>query len=378
MIGKKNMIESYDVGSIPFIGNSNKFLEGSLSYRSNNASQNANSAEYFEKKVIETFIDKINAGIDVPNYPQFRDMNKMFLESIEGLEKNKMGYIELGKLSIPKEKSLIKEIAVIKTNSEKISKKIGHPFKVKISITGPYTLSGLFLYKNSETFIKLGEIILSIVENSIFRGKYGQVDIISLDEPTFGFLDDPLLDYGSDGNENLRKSWETIFQKAKSKGVKTCIHLHNTVNGLFWGLKSLNIVESHVEDSLYRSEKTKKLLESNDKFLKASITTSIFDNLIKNHIVANESNENSEFSIIEKIAEAWKNIQSKKLDPAIFLEKTELIQKRLTNIIDLFGSERVLYAGPECGLKSFPTYECALKCLTITADVVRNITNTIN
>jgi len=43
---------------------------------------------------------KILAGIDVPNYPQFRDMNEMFLQIIDGIERIREGYVETGSLCL--------------------------------------------------------------------------------------------------------------------------------------------------------------------------------------------------------------------------------------------------------------------------------------
>jgi len=367
------VIELYDVGSLPFVGDFKKFSEGANAYSSPSLSQSLDSAKHFEGKVVEGFLDKIMTGMDIPNYPQFRDMNEMFLKSMDGLEKITGGYIETGILSIQTEKTQIPEVAAIKNNSGKIYEKADKPFRMKICVTGPYTLSCLFAYRDSGTFSRLGEIISQIVENNIFHGKHGSVNLVAIDEPTFGLMDDPLLDYGAEGRETLLKAWETIFQKALSKGVKTCLHLHNTVNELFWDIKSLNIVESHVEDPLYRSEKTKKLLESKDKSLKASISISDFDRLIRNNITASLPQKTGENIINERVAEVWKNIATGKLYPTVFLENVELMQERLTNIINRFDAERVLYAGPECGLKSFPTYECALECLRRTANAVRNV-----
>ena len=75
------MIKSCDSGSLPLIANEKKSLEGATSSKGS-ASE---SAKYFEKKVTESLLDKFEAGIDVPHYPQFRDMNEMFLEMIDGL-----------------------------------------------------------------------------------------------------------------------------------------------------------------------------------------------------------------------------------------------------------------------------------------------------
>jgi len=40
-----------------------------------------------------------------------------------------------------------------------------------------------------------------------------------------------------------------------------------------------------------------------------------------------------------------------------------VLRSRLREVVDRFGPERVPYAGPECGLRSFPTYDCAMECL---------------
>jgi len=369
-------MESYDSGSISFVGDFRKFLDGAAAYSRSSAS--SDQAKYFESKVVESFLDKIRAGIDIPNYPQFRDMNEMFLETFDGVEKVEGGYIEAGILSIQTKKTWIPEVSAIKNNSGEIQDKTGRPARLRVCITGPYTLSCLFTYRDSGTFTRIGEVISQIVENNIFHDKHGSVSLVALDEPTFGLLDDPLLDYGAEGRETLRRAWETIFHKASVKGARTCIHLHNTVDELFWDVKPLNVVESHVDDPLYQSDKTKKLLESMDKFLKASIGISDFDKLIRKNITASLKQRIGESAINERVAEAWKNITNGKVDPTTFLEGTEVMEKRFNDIISRFGLERVLYAGPECGLKSFPTYECALECLRRVAKAVKNVSRVLS
>jgi len=366
------MFELSDVGSLPFEGDFNKFLEGYNAYSISSKTQSSESAKFFEKKVLESFIDKIKVGINVPTYTQYRDMNKMFLDSINGLDKIKEGYYETGEMSIPKEIIQIKEVSVIKNNSEKICEIIGQPVRVRVCITGPYTLSCFFAYKDVEIFSRLGKVLSKIIEESIFIGKYGKVEIISVDEPTLGFIDDPLLDVGAGGREDLLKAWEIIFEKARAKNIETCMHLHDTTNNLFWDIKALRIIESHVNDPIYYSEKTKKYLSTTDKFLKASISITRFDNLIRNYILDNLSEKENEININQKLGEAWKSINDGKIDPMVYLEPVEIMQRRLSKIIKQIGTERILYAGTECGLKSFPNYKCALKCLETNTKAVNN------
>jgi len=361
------MIESCDSGSLPFVGDVEKFLEGATRFGLYSVDD---SVKFFEKRVIEGFLDKVGAGIDIPNYPQFRDMNEMFLVMMDGIEKVKGGYTETKIPSVKADKSHIPEVMVIEKNSQVIYEKKGEPFEVKVCVTGPYTLSSLFLYRDKKIFSRLGNTISQIVENNVFSEKHGKVRLVAVDEPVFGLQDDSLIDFGSEGRENLQKAWESIFHKAKSKNAQTLLHLHNTADELFWEIKSLDIIDSHVDDPLYQMKRTKERLESTDKFLKASISISDFDTLIKKRIITTSRQKMTELAINERIAQAWTDITSRKTDPEIFLENLDIMEKRLIEIVSRFDVERVPYAGPECGLKSFPTYESALECL-------RRVSNTV-
>lgn len=365
------MIKSSDVGSLPFLGDTKSFLDGATRFWK---CPDEDSVKYFEEMVVKGFIDKVETEIDVPTYPQFRDMNKMFLAMVGGVEKVKEGYIETNRLSLRVDRNQIPEVSVIKGNSQQIYERAGGPFRVKVCITGPYTLSSLFVYRDTEIFRRLGGVILKIVENSIFDEKHGGVELVILDEPVFGLQDDPLIDYGAEGRENLREAWESIFRKVRSRSVQGCMHLHNTADELFWEVDSLSIIESHVSDPIYGMKKTADRLESSDKFLRASICTVNFDELIKNRIVATSKQEMSESVLNQRIAEIWNRIRSGKVDPIIFIDNVKLMKERLVKIVDRFGEERVPYAGPECGLKGFPTYESAMECLRRVSNAVKDVT----
>ena len=363
------MVRSCDVGSFPFVGDSRKFVEGSSRFSLYSADE---SAEFFEEKVLEGLVDKIGVGIDVPNFPQFRDMNEMFLSMMDGVERIKGGYLETKIPSVKADRSSIPEVMVIKKNSQMIQEKKGAAFEIRICVTGPYTLSSFFPYKREDIFIRLGNVISQIVENSIFNNKHGRVSLVSVDEPVFGLQDDALIDFGSEGRENLRRAWESIFHKIKSKNTQTMIHLHSTANPLFWDIQSLDVIESHVDDPLIKMKKTGELLESRDKFLKASVAVNDFDTLIKKRIVTDSTEKLTESDVNERVADAWTDIKHGRINPEIFLESVDLMMGRLVKVVERFGVERVLYAGPECGLKGYPTYETALECLRRVSSAVES------
>jgi hypothetical protein len=107
-------------------------------------------------------------------------------------------------------------------------------------------------------------------------------------------------------------------------------------------------------------KKTKDQLESKDKFLKASIARSDFDLLIEDAL-------GTEVDLT--VPEAWKHILKGTMKAERFLEEKEIMEKRLKKIVDQYGVERVAIAGPECGLRGFPTYDSAISCLRDVSEV---------
>ncbi len=346
------MIQSCDVGSLPLTGALDKLQEGANHFT---ATSNTDAAKSFEQTIINAFLDKLKAGISIPAYPQFRDMNEMFLSTFEGLEKTKGGYVETKHLALKSGQGKIAEVAAIERNAGKILANTGSPFQLRICLTGPYTLASFFPHRNRHTYSQLGTVLAETLARSIFAAKGGRVSLVSIDEPLFGMIDDPLIDRGTEGRENLLAAWEHITHVAHSRKTETCIHLHCTSDDLFWAVESLRIVESHVDDSLYEMKKTKELLEKEDKQLKASVAITDFDRLIEDKMGQRASDE--------AVADVWKSISKQKVSPEAFLESVDVMKKRLSRIVERFGVERVALAGLDCGLRGFPTYASAIECL---------------
>lgn len=329
------------------------------------------ASRIFEEKVLQVFSDKLRAGVDIPNYSQFRDMNLMFLEMMEGIERGEKGYRRTKKITLKPEAAL-PEVEALRRNASRLRQETGEErIRIKICVTGPYTLSTNFERRDASLFTELGDSLAEILSKAIFKGRDAEVALVAFDEPVLGFLSDPLLDFGSDGREALLRAWKGICHAAAARGVETAFHLHNTSDDLFWSVDDLKIVESHVDDPLYSSEKTRRMLEERDKLLKASLCVTQFDKLIMQRLQA-EGPATSGQSLEERLAQVWRTIQRGEVNPTDFIESSDLMLKRLDQIVDRFGEERVPYAGPECGLMSFPTYQCALECLTRVSKAIKN------
>jgi len=311
---------------------------------------------------VEGLLGKLQAGIDVPNFPQFRDMNEMFLQLMEGTRKTTSGYELTGRLRLSSERKVLPELEAVKRNASRIRDAVGHQISLKICVTGPYTLSSLLVNRTGEVFGQFSDVLQQIVEASVVVQKNVEVVLVSIDEPVFGLASDTLLDRGASGREALLKAWEAICHKVKTRGAQALIHLHNTADDIFWGVKGLDIIESHVGDPLYGSAKSKEACETTDKLVKASIAVTDFDRLVRERIVASNPGL-SEASIGPLLAEAWASIKKGDVDPTVYLESKGVMKSRLKRILRLFGEERVPFAGPECGTKSFPSTDCALEYL---------------
>lgn len=313
----------------------------------------------FRDEVVSAFVDKLKAGVEVPNYPQFRDMNEMYFSLMEGFEKANGGLAAVGTVKA-RQGASIPEVDVLKRESSRVRDESGRDrVGVKVCVTGPYTLASFFQGKTPTLFRELGEAIGDILDRSLFRTRRSETAHVCVDEPVLGFLNDPLLDYGSEGREALRRAWEHVYSVASSRGADTSIHLHNTSENLFWEVEHLDTVASHVGDPLYEAESTRRRLEETDKTLWAAVAVTQYDNLIHAHFAA----EGFKGNMPEKIGETWTGIKKGLLDPFTYLEDSTLMAKRLDRIIGFFGADRVRYVAPECGLNSFPSYETAMECL---------------
>ncbi|RJS88507.1 hypothetical protein CW700_07650, partial [Candidatus Bathyarchaeota archaeon] len=278
------------------------------------------------------------------------------------------GYRRWGRISLRPGAS-IPEVEALRRNASRLREEAGERIRIKVCVTGPYTLATSFERREPILFIQLGEALAKVLSRSIFKKRDAEVSLVAVDEPVFGLLSDHLLDFGSEGREALLRAWEEVCHAAAVRGAQTIFHLHSTSDPLFWSVEDLDVVESHVEDPLYTSEGTKRRLEEEDKFLKASLCLTDFDRLIIQDLQRKGIRAEK---IQEELAKVWKVIRRGEVDPATFLEDEELMRRRLAEIVKRFGPERVPYAGAECGLKSFPSYRCALECLSRVSGAIRD------
>lgn len=283
---------------------------------------NLTSKEYAEM-VKRTFLMKLKAGVDLPNYPQFRDMNEMFLGLIKNPDYQEDVYF------IKKEYARIREVeAILEMNVE----------KMRVCITGPFELYyrefGPVIYDDAleKISLSISRFIENLDENI--------VKCVSLDEPSLGT--NPEL-------QPTQEQLELAYEKIKFSG-DVQIHLHSPLYYTeILDIETINVIG--IESA--RDEKAMDFvdvedLESSDKYIRVGVARSDIDGIVAEYNAKTGKN-------------AWND--SEEIIKAIdYIESPEVIRRRIMKAKKLFG-ERLKYIGPDCGLFSFPSQDHAVKLL---------------
>ncbi|MDI9642467.1 MAG: 5-methyltetrahydropteroyltriglutamate--homocysteine methyltransferase [Archaeoglobales archaeon] len=299
-----------DIGSFPLpAGISREWVE-----------KNFQSREY-EEMVQRAFLMKAKF-VEVPNYPQFRDMVKMFLEPIKNPEFQDDAYL------ISEKEAIIPEVEFV----EKIKVE-----RLRVCITGVFEL----YYR--EFGGKIYEDILENLAKSVYRFAknalgYENVVCISFDEPSLGVVPD------------LQPSKELIENTYSFRlNVDTQVHLHEPLFYDRFSETEIKVIGIETARDPKKMEAVDpEVLQSADKKLRIGVARTDIDCII------------SEFNTMHNV-NAWKHEELSLLAIEEF-EPASKISERIKLAREKFG-ELVSYIGPDCGLFSFPTQKTALKLL---------------
>jgi 5-methyltetrahydropteroyltriglutamate--homocysteine methyltransferase len=284
---------------------------------------------------------KIEAGVDVPTYPQFQDMTQQFLQIIndDSLAEEPM--------LVRRDKARIKELEALEDVGAEYYKKTGRILDVRICVTGPVELYlkqfGGAAYK--DVLNAFATSVDRFIGNSMDNAKQFRITTVSIDEPSIGI--NPQIMFS---DSDLIEALEIAAKTAASHKIDTEIHLHSPLHyKLICRVPSIGIigVESAANPS-YLDLIDKNDLDEYDKFLRVGVArTDIFN-------MAAALNEKYGTNV-------WK--EPSRLEEIVSgMEMPHIIEKRLEKIYGLFG-ERIKYAGPDCGLGSWPTQELASSLL---------------
>ncbi|MBD3339186.1 MAG: hypothetical protein GF353_08750 [Candidatus Lokiarchaeota archaeon] len=310
--------------------------------REENIFENRGIHNYFHHPVIQSFQQKLNAGVEIINFPQHMDMYTQFLKPISDYE-TQPDLIESSKAIIP-------EMHVIEKYAKEYYERTNTSLKVKLCVTGPVELyvkkHGFTVYL--DVALNFAKSVNFFLKNSLYQTKYLETPVISIDEPSFGYVD--LVNVS---NEDII----TIFDKSlENLDVSSQIHLH-TLNRADICMKAKNIDVLTCE---YASDPNniipKRELDDHDKYIRVGIARTNIDNIIAESLDSGKNYEEL------KTFEGTMGL----------IDSKERIRKNLITALDHYG-DRLRYTGPDCGLSGWSPPEVAYELLHRTYEVIKTV-----
>jgi len=292
------------------------------------------SANQYLDLVRSTLAKKIAAGVEVPTYPQFRDMVRMFIDPIEDVELAECPYL------IRQENAEICELKALLPGQQ-----------VRVCVTGPLELyiSAFGATNYKDILYNIAKSVARFLENARDQGR---MCVASLDEPSLGissqiaFQEDEII-------EALKIASEPC------KGMDCEVHLHSPLQAELCahvpGISIVGIESAARPDYLRLVDR--KILEDTDTYLRAGIA--------RTDILSMSA------SLNERMAVNLWNDMPRLENEILKMESSHVMQKRLEAAHILFG-DRLRAVGPDCGLGSWPNQDIAGRILTNCAAAVKS------
>ncbi len=307
--------------------------------------ENRGIYNFFIHPFLQSFQLKLNAGVEIINYPQHMDMYTQFLKPIEDYE--------VEPSLIDPKKAIIPELFVLDRFAKDYYERTGNALKLKVCITGPIELyikkHGFTIYP--DLALNFAKSLNTILKQSIKNTKYLQNSVISIDEPSFGYVD--LFNIEEDA---LIKAFDKTVE-----GIDAIIQIHlHTLKKYSIPIQTKNIDVLTCE---YASDHSniipKNDLEKHDKFIRVGITRTNI-----NSIMAEKLDAGTPLDELKTFEGTMNLIDSK-----------EFIKKNLLFALEHYG-DRLKFVGPDCGLKGWNPPQVAYELLHRTYEVIKDVKTT--
>jgi len=287
---------------------------------------------------LDSFKKKIIAGLDVVNYPQQYDGIKQVSDVIHMA-------MAKGSFLVEEKKAFLPEVHLISEEAKTLSEEFGKKILLRVSLFGPMEqyLKEIGTTPYSDVLESFAETIRRFAKNSILNSKHIKTEVVSIDEPSFGFRS-----IGA-GSDLIRDVLEKAFD---FKGAVRQIHLHSSSRlPDLLEVGNIDVLSFEYAASPENIESvSRKMLEDADKQIRVGVSRTDIDSIIA---------ELHDKGVTKPTAEQ-------------LVEDEEVIRKRYVSAKEKFG-ERMTFTGPDCGLGSWPSQEAAQLLLRRTVDAVKKV-----
>ena len=292
--------------------------------------------ENFGVVVLEAFQKKAFSGIDVISYPQIYDGVKQVSDVIHVA-------MEKGTFVVEDRDAFLPEVELIKSEAARLNEELGTAIKLRVCLFGPMEqyLKEIGVVAYEDVLDGFAETIRRFAKNSILNTKHIKTEVVSIDEPSFGFLD-----IAAEKDQLI----EVLEKAFNFGGVVRQIHLHSPSRlADCLKVKNIDVVSFEGAASPKNVEAvSKKMLDASDKQIRVGVARTDIDSLLA------ELND--------------KGISKPTYEQMVESETT--IRKRYKASKEKFGG-RLAFAGPDCGLGSWPSQDAALLLLKRTVAAIK-------
>jgi len=291
----------------------------------------------FCQVTVDSFKRKLGAGLDVVNYPQPYDGLKQVGDVIHKAMAN-------GSFLVEEKQAFLPEVWLINEEAKALSEEYGKKIPFRVSIFGPLEqyLSEVGTTPYSDVLENFAETIRRFAKNSVLNSKYIKTEVVSIDEPSFGFLN---LNAESDViSDVLEKAFD--FQ-----GAVRQIHLHSTARlPDLLEVKNIDVLSFEYAASPKNIENvSRKMLEDADKQIRVGVSRTDIGSIMA---------ELNDKGVPKPTAEQ-------------LVDSKEVIKKRYRSAKQKYG-DHMTFTGPDCGLGGWPSQEAAQLLLKTTVNAIKN------
>lgn len=279
------------------------------------------SRDRYLQLVGQVLAEKIRAGVEIPTYPQLRDMIRMFMDPIKDPDMTESPFL------IRREKAEILELQAVPPGQ-----------KVRVCVTGPVELyiSAFAATHYTDILYTLAESVSRFLQWAKDEGKMA---VASLDEPSLGLNSNIIF-----SEEEIQEALEIASRPCR--GMHCEVHLHSPLYAELCahvsGIDILGVESAAHPDYLKLIER--EVLEETGTYLRAGIArTDIFS-------LSAQLNDRYKVNLWEDLPRLEREI--------ISLESPLIMKSRLDQAYAQFG-DRLIATGPDCGLGPWPSQELA-------------------
>ena len=301
-------------------------------------SENDFVRENFYDVTINSFKLKIGTGLDVVNTPWHYDGVRQVSDAVHKA-------MEKGTFVVDEKDAFLPEVRVIEAEAKRLSEEFGKKIALRACMFGPMELylqeMGTVAYR--DVLDGFAETIRRFAKNSIVNSKYVKTEVISIDEPSFGFMN------VAAEKEVLR---EVLEKACDFQGVVRQIHLHSASRMPdVLEVGNIDVVSFEYGASPKNIESvSRKMLEDADKQIRVGVSRTDIGSIMA---------ELNDKGIPKPTAEQ-------------LVESKEVIKKRYLSAKQKYG-DRMTFTGPDCGVGGWPSQEAAQLLLKRTVDAIKKL-----